>query len=431
MAKRVQRLTDRAVRNAKVGFHADGTGLYLQVTSAAARSWVFRYKMNGRARDMGLGSYPVVTLAAAREKAEDWRRRRREGEDPIEARKAVQSAQRLADVRAIRFQHCAEQLIASQEVGWRNAKHRQQWRNTLATYAYPILGKVPVADVDTGLVLQVLQQRVAVGDDKSVALWNARPETASRLRGRIEAVLSSAKARGFRTGENPATWRGHLDNLLPPRSKIRRVVHHPALHYRDLPQFMARLRAKDSISARALEFTVLCAARTGEVLGVKFDEIDLEERVWVVPAERMKAGQEHRVPLSSRAAAILREMAAIQLSEYVFPGGKLGKPLSNMALLMLLRDLHPGFTVHGFRSTFKDWAGEATSFPDHLSEMALAHVSADKVRAAYARSDLFQKRRELMEAWALHCEPPSLAAKSTPGQRGLRQPAAWQLSTTE
>jgi integrase len=406
MAKRVERLTDRAVRNAKMGFHADGGGLYLQVTSAAAKSWVFRFKVNGRARDMGLGSYPDVSLGGARGMAEECRRQRREGEDPIETRKFVRAARRLADARAITFQDCAEQLISAHEAGWRNPKHRQQWRNTLATYAYPILGKVPVADVDTALVLKVLQQPVAV-DAKKATLWSSKPETASRVRGRIEAVLSSAKARGFRTGENTATWRGHLDSLLPPSSKVRRIVHHAAMNFRDLPAFMASLKSNDSISARALEFTILCASRTGEVLGTMFDEFDLEDRVWRVPAERMKAGQEHRVPLSSRAVAIVKGMAGIRINDYVFPGVKRGKPLSNMALLMLLRDLHPGITVHGFRSSFKDWASETTSFPDHVSEMALAHVSADKVRAAYARGDLFRKRRELMEAWAAYCEPSS------------------------
>jgi integrase len=268
-----------------------------------------------------------------------------------------------------------------------------------------------VALVDTDLVLRVLQQQVEVGDKRKLPLWNAIPETARRLRGRIEAVLSSARARGLRTGENPANWRGHLASLLPPRSRVRPVVHYPALDYRNLPELMAKLRANNSISARALEFTILCAARTGEVLGAKFDEIDLEERVWVVPAERMKAGQEHRVPLSARAVSILRELGAIRLGNHIFPGGKRGKPLSQGALLMLLRDLHPTITVHGFRSTFKDWASETTSFPDHLSELALAHVSADKVRAAYARSDLFQKRRELMEAWVDYCESAPRVAK--------------------
>lgn len=417
MAKRVERLTDKAVKNAKIGFHLDGGGLYLQVTSAAARSWVFRYKINGRARDMGLGSYPDLSLAEARDVAEKWRRRRREGADPIEARKAERVAERLADARAVTFKDCAEQLITSQEAGWRNAKHRQQWRNTLATYVYPILGKLPVADIDTSLVLKVLQQHVANGEHKKATLWNAKPETASRIRGRIEAVLSSAKARGFRTGENTAAWRGHLDNLLPRRSKVRRVLHHPALDFRDVPTFMANLRANDSISARALEFTVLCAARTGEVLGAKFNEFDLQDCVWQVPAERMKAGQEHRVPLPPRAAAIIVEMSEIRLNDYVFPGGKRGKPLSNMALLMLLRGLQPGITVHGFRSTFKDWASETTSFPDHISEMVLAHASADKVRAAYARSDLFRKRRELMDEWAKHCEPARKRRQNVPKTR--------------
>ena len=257
-------------------------------------------------------------------------------------------------------------------------------------------------------------------DGKQAPLWNVRSETASRLRGRIEAVLSWAKARDLRTGENPAHWRGHLDQLLPTRSKVRRVRHHPALPYAEVPALTAELRSHTSISARALEFAVLTAARSGEALGARWDEIDLKRGIWVVPGERMKGGKEHRVPLAPRAVEILNEMAEIQLNEFVFFGTKQGRPLSNMAMLMLLRDLRPGVTVHGFRSAFKDWASEATSFPDYLSEAALAHASADKVRAAYARSDLFEKRRKLMEAWAQHCQREAASAEVVPLQRRLK-----------
>ena len=402
MATRIKRLTDRTVKALKgkrlKGLHPDGNGLYLQIFASGAGSWIFRFKIDGRARDMGLGSLTDVSLARAREKAAQARQQRDEGKDPIVEREAQRAQERLAKARSITFQNCAEQLIASHEAGWRSPKHKTQWRNTLSTYAYPILGDIPVADVNTDLVMRVLQP-----------IWRPKTATASRLRGRIEAVLSWAKARGLRLGENPAQWRGHLDHLLPARSKVQRVVHHAALPYRDLPVFMAKLRARERIAPRALEFVILTAARTGEVLGAKFNEFDFEQWLWTVPAERMKGGKEHRVPLSPRAIAIVEEMAAKRLSDLVFPGARRGRPMSAMTLLTLLRDLHPGVTTHGFRSTFKDWASETTSFPDHLSEMALAHISADKVRAAYARSDLFQKRRELMEIWARYCDskPPA------------------------
>jgi integrase len=406
MAQRINRLSAVKVAAAKAkGLYADGGGLYLQVSGTGSKSWIFRYKLDGRTRDMGLGSLIDVSLAQARDRAAEARRWRGQGKDPIAAREAQRAQERLDKARATTFQDCAERLIESHEVGWRNAKHRAQWRSTLATYAYPILGSLPVADIDTGLVLKVLQQPVKGEAGKKAPLWNARTETASRLRGRMEAVLSWAKAQGMRTGENPAQWRGHLENLLPARSKVQRVTHHPALPYRELPAFMAQLRHRDSITARALEFTILCAARTGETLGCRFDELDLEERLWTVPADRMKGGLEHRVPLSARAVAIAKEMAAVRVSEFVFPGAKHDKPLSNMALLMLVRELRPGITVHGFRSTFKDWCAEQTSFPDHLSEMALAHISADKVARAYQRGDLLKKRRELAEAWARYCGP--------------------------
>ena len=423
MARTTHQLTAITVANLKdKGLHPDGNGLYLRVTESGTKNWIYRYTLDGKARDMGLGPLTTVSLAKARAAADDCRRLRREGLNPIEARRAQRAVQAAPEARAPTFRACAEQLIASHEVGWRNAKHRQQWRNTLATYAYPIIGELPVTTVDTELVLQVLQQPIQIEGSKMTPLWNAKSETASRVRGRIESVLNWAKARNYRdrTSANPATWRGHLDHLLPARSKVRCVRHHPSLPYAEVPALTAELRSLTSISARALEFAVLTAARSGEVFGARWDEIDLKRRIWVVPGERMKGRKEHRVPLAPRAVEILDEMAEIQLNEFVFFGTKQGRPLSNMAMLMLLRDLRPGVTVHGFRSAFKDWASEATSFPDYLSEAALAHASADKVRAAYARSDLFEKRRKLMEAWAQYCQRKPASAEVVPLQRRIK-----------
>jgi integrase len=418
MAKTTFRLTAVTVENLKAkGLHPDGNGLYLRITETGTKSWIYRYYVDGKARDMGLGPLDGVSLAKARRAADQYRRQRQEGLNPIEARKVRLSIEALAAAPAPTFKECAEQLIASHEVAWRNAKHRQQWKNTLAIYAYPILGEKPVTDVDTEMVLKVLQQPVEVAQGKKTSLWNARSETAGRLRGRVEAVLSWSKARGLRGGENPAQWRGHLDQLLPARSKVRRVRHHPALPYAELPTFMAGLRENSSISARALEFLILTASRTSEVRGAHWHEIDLDAKLWVVPATRMKAQREHKVPLSGRAVAILNALAKVRLNDHLFFGLKEGKPLSDMALLMLLRDLRPGITTHGFRSTFKDWASETTSFPDHVSEAALAHVAADKVRAAYARSDLFEKRRKLMGAWAAYCSRKPVSAEVVPLKR--------------
>lgn len=381
----------RAKTLSKPGLHADGGGLYLQVTRTADgranRSWVFRFVVQGRERKMGLGSAQDVSLARARELAGACRLQRLDGHDPLRQRE-----QSREEAKPLSFAECADQLVASHEAGWKNAKHRQQWRNTLATYAYPIMGNLSVVDVNTDHVMRALQP-----------IWTTKPETAGRLRGRIEAVLSWAKARGLRTGENPATWRGHLDQLLPPKNKVRRVKHHAALPYTELPGFMAELLARGGVAAPALAFVILTAARTGEALGAQWPEIDLKAKLWTVPAERIKAGREHRVPLSGAAVAVLDRMASIRENEFVFPGQRDGRQLSDMALLMLLRDIRPGVTSHGFRSTFKDWAAELTATPNFISEAALAHVVADKVEAAYRRGDLLEKRRELMEAWATFC----------------------------
>jgi integrase len=325
---------------------------------------------------------------------------RRNGVDPIDYRREERAKAKLDGARGMTFRQCAEAFIASHEPAWKNEKHRQQWRNTLKTYVNPVFGDAPVMNVDTGLVLQVLEP-----------IWTTKAETASRVRGRIEAVLDWAKAKGARQGENPALWRGHLTNLLPKHTKVARVRHHPALPYAEIPAFMGELRAHSGISHRALEFVILTAARTDEGIGAPWHEVDLDKRLWVVPAERMKGGREHRIPLCSRAIAILKEMAEIRQSDYVFPGLKEDMPLSNMALLMVVREMRPGITVHGFRSTFKDWCAECTHFPNFLSEAALAHVVADKVEAAYRRADLLEKRRKLMEHWAAYCARTPFSAK--------------------
>jgi integrase len=395
----INRLTAVTVTNIKAkGLYPDGGGLYLRVTPTGTKSWIFRFTRGGVTHDMGLGPVASISLARARELTAEAGRKRLEGRDPIRAREAERAAARRLEAGAATFTYCAEQFIASREIGWRDPRHAKLWRSTLHTYAYPILGELPVAAIDTTLIMRVLEP-----------IWASKPETASRVRSRMEAVLDWAKVRGFRDGENAARWRGHLDHLLPASSKVRRVRHHPALPYAEMPAFMEALRSNDGIAPRALEFAILTAARTREALLAAWGEIDFGARVWAVPADRMKGGNEHRVPLCDRAVAILREMQEIRQNELLFPGFKLGRPLCNMSLRRVLHDLRPGMTTHGFRSTFKDWASETTSFPDHVSEAALAHVSADKVRSAYARSDLFDKRRKLMEAWERHCARPATA----------------------
>jgi integrase len=394
MGKRVSRLTALKVNALKVkGLYPDGGGLNLQVASTGAKSWIFRFKAQGKTRDMGLGSLSTVSLAEARVLAANCRRDRLAGIDPIEARKKQRAKQQMEAAKAIIFDQARDHYIIAHATGWRNAKHRAQWTSTLTTYATPVIGKMPVQDVDTALILKVLEP-----------IWSTKTETASRVRGRIESILDWAKARGLRTGENPARWRGHLQNLLAKRSKVQRIVHHPALSYDQIGKFMKQLKAHNSVSARALEFTILTAARTGEALGATFDEVDVHAGLWTVAPGRMKANRQHRVPLTDRAIAIIKEMAEQRTSAFLFAGQRLGKPLSNMSLLMLLRDMGYGHvTVHGFRSTFRDWAAEKTNFTREVAEAALAHVVGDKVEAAYRRGDLFDKRRQLMNAWAKHC----------------------------
>jgi integrase len=395
MARRIGKLSAVAVTQTKKrGYYSDGGGLFLQVGPTGAKSWVFRFRQAGRLREMGLGPLHTVRLAEAREKALDCRKARLEGRDPIEARRTERMAARTDAAKAMTFKECAEAYITSHRTGWRNPKHASQWGATLETYVYPHFGALPVAAVDTGLVLKAIEP-----------IWATKPETAGRVRGRIEAILDWAKVRGYRDGENPARWRGHLQQLLPARSKVRRVEHHAALPYREIGAFMTELRAQEGVAARAFEFAILTAARTGEVIGARWDEINMAERLWTIPPERMKGGREHRVPLSNTAIAIIEQMAAIRQSDFVFPGAQPGRSFSNMALLMTLRRMGRGdLTAHGFRSTFRDWAAERTNFPAEVAEMALAHAVGDKVEAAYRRGDLFEKRQRLAEAWAGCCE---------------------------
>ncbi|MET3841826.1 site-specific integrase [Bradyrhizobium sp. OAE829] len=401
MARSIGRLTALKVEKAKrPGMYADGGGLYLRVTEDGTKNWVYRFMLSGRPRWMGMGPLHTIGLAEARNRAAECRRQRHDGIDPIEARRAGRQQARLRSAKAITFKECASKYIATNRAGWRNAKHAAQWEATLATYAEPVIGALSVQSIDMTLVLKVIEP-----------IWTTKPETAGRLRGRIESILDWARVRGYCEGENPARWRGHLDKVLPARSKVRKVEHHAALPYAALPGFLMSLREQEGIAASALEFAILTAARTGETLGVLWSEIDLLDKVWTVPAGRMKAGRDHRVPLSTRSVAILGTMKSLRHVDagdaYVFPGGKRGKPLSNMAFLMLLRRMgRDDLTAHGFRSSFRDWAAERTNFPAEVPEMALAHTVSDKTVAAYNRSDLFEKRRRLMTQWASFCTAP-------------------------
>jgi integrase len=398
VARTIGKLTALKVDKARqAGMYGDGGGLWLRITPDGAKNWVFRYMLNGRPRWMGMGPLHTINLAEARKRAAEHRLRRHDGIDPIEARRAERLQARLDAAKAVTFKECAEAYIKTHRAGWRNGKHAAQWGATLGTYAEPVIGKLSVQAIDTALVLKVLEP-----------IWTTKPETAGRVRGRIEAILDWAKARGYRASENPARWRGHLDKLLPARGKVRRVEHHAAMPYAALPAFLIELRAQEGIAARALEFAILTAARTGETIGARWSELDLLDKTWTVPAERMKARREHRVPLSARALAILEEMQRLRPAGdgdgYVFPGGKAGHPLSNMAFLMLLRRMaHADLTAHGFRATFKTWASERTSFQNEIVEASLAHVIGSKVEQAYRRGDMFDKRRRLMQQWATFC----------------------------
>ena len=379
------RLTARKVETAKPGKYSDGGNLYLIVSPNGSRKWVLRFTWRGRAKEMGLGTPATVSLADAREKAASARRKIAQGLNPIDERKRTSGVPTFGEM--------ADQVRETLSAGFRNEKHKAQWKSTLATYAAPLRDK-PVDTVTTDDVLAILKP-----------IWTTKPETASRVRGRIEKVLDAAKAKGFREGENPARWRGHLDHLLPRPSKLARG-HHAAMPYDHVAAFVAGLREREAIAGLALELCILTAARSGEILGMRWDEIDLDKKIWTVPAHRMKAGREHRVPLSQRATAILVRLTEQRSGDFVFAGQRRGEPLSNKALETMLRRMKiENATVHGFRSSFRDWAGNETGYPRELIETALAHVIGNQAEQAYRRSDALEKRRNLMEAWANYCEP--------------------------
>lgn len=391
MTRTLNRLSARAVATLSTpGRHADGGGLYLFISGDGRRRWIYRFTLQQKIREMGIGSASRagVSLQEARGRAAAARELVALGQNPLEVRRIAV----LETEAKVTFGAMADEHIERMRPAWRNAKHAAQWTMTLTKYAAPLREKA-VEDVDTEDVLAVLQP-----------LWQSRPETASRVRGRIESVLDAAKARGLRGGQNPAQWRGHLDQLLPRRQKLTRG-HHAALPYDQLPAFVADLQLRQAPSARLLEFVILTACRAGEALGARWGEFDLEKAFWTVPAQRMKAGKPHRVPLSGRALQLLlaQRDSAGQNADLVFLGPR-GGAMSNMAMAQLLKRIGRGdITVHGFRSSFRDWAAEATDFSHEVCEMALAHVISNKAEAAYRRGDLFAKRRELMEAWSAYC----------------------------
>lgn len=398
MARGIGTLTAMAVEKEKIpGRYADGGGLYLQVGPTGSKAWIYRYQLGGQRREMGLGPVATLKLAEARTAAGDCRKQVTNGIDPLDARREADRIAALDRAKTMTFKSCAEAYIEAHEPSWRNPKHCQQWKNTLDAYAYPLIGALSVAQIDTGLVMKIIEP-----------IWSSKTETASRLRGRIEAILDWARVRGYRTGENPARWRGHLDQLLPKRAKVQRVEHHAALPYSKVSDFVAGLQKLDGVSALAFEFLILTATRTSETLGAMWSEIDLEQKIWTIPADRIKAGREHKIPLSPRALVILAKAKKLKPDNakdaFVFPGIRTGKGLAGMALLALLRRIErTDITPHGFRSTFRDWAAERTNFPRDVAEMALAHAIGDKVEAAYRRGDLFEKRRRMMDAWATFC----------------------------
>jgi integrase len=389
MARQYEKLTSRFCRMViKRGLYGDGGGLNFKVGPTGGKSWVFRSKSNGRTRDMGLGRYPDVGLAEARDKALECRRLRRNGLDPI-----VERDKSKPRLEIPTFRQCAERYIADNQAAWRNPKHKRDWENSLATYAYPVIGNLSADAVDLAAVLRVIQPH-----------WESKTVTMDRVRSRIELILAWATTRGYRQGDNPAQWRRNLETLLPKKSRITKVEHMAALPYAEAPAFMARLREEEGIAARALELAILTCTRSNEVLGARWSEIDLAARLWVIPAERMKTEREHRVPLSEAAVAVLEAMQAVRISDLVFPGPRAGGRLHERVMLDLLKQLLPDMvvTVHGFRATFSTWVTEQTRFTPEERELALAHAVGNKVVEAYQRSDMFDRRRRLAEAWERH-----------------------------
>lgn len=385
----IHKLSPRKVASAPQGKYEDGGGLRLVVSKTSSRKWVLRLTINGKRREMGLGSYPDVGLADARSKASVCRQQPKENVDPIQARRVEQEA-------IPTFTSCSARYIRTHRKGWKNVKHARQWVSTLKTYAKPSIGSMPVDAISTEDVLGILSP-----------IWTTKTETAKRIQGRIENILDFAAAHKYRDALNPARWRGHLDMLLPKPSRVKTVIHHPAMPYSEVPGFLDELSKNISISALALRLLILTASRSGEILQAKWSEVDLEDAVWTIPAERMKARREHRVPLSDAALTVLKALPRIDGNPYLFPGARYGKPLSNMVMLQLMRGMGYGpkgtkgkYVPHGFRSSFRDWSGEVSSFPRDVAEMALAHTIENKVEAAYRRGDLFEKRTKMMEAWA-------------------------------
>ena len=395
-------LTSKKVERKKTpGRYFDAHGLYLQVRNADNKSWLLRYERDGKERWHGLGPVHAFNLKEARLRARKVRQLLADGVDPIDNRRAERAARALEAAKAMTFKQCAEAYIAANEGAWKNAKHAAQWASTLKTYVYPHIGHLAVADVDTGLVLKCIEP-----------IWRDKTETASRVRGRVESILDWATVRKYRTGDNPARWLGHLEHVLPSKGKLAKVNHHAALPYAELPDFIRRLREREGMAARALELAILTAARTGEIIGTRWDEIDLDDKVWTIPAGRMKGGREHKVTLSERAIQLLRALPTEEGNPHIFIGPRPGSGLSNMSMTAVLRRMgHGDITVHGMRSSFRDWAAERTNYPNHVVEMALAHAVADKVEAAYRRGDLLKKRFALAEAWARFCASPPVTSE--------------------
>ena len=415
MARQLQRLSALQVTKlTKPGLYGDGGGLTLQITPTGAKSWLLRYMIAGKPFGMGLGPTHTVSLADARKKALDARKLLIDCINPLSARKQNQVAAALAAAKMMTFDQCAEAYILAHQAGWKNAKHRDQWANTLNTYASPVFGHLPVAAIDTGLVVKCL-----------ATIWDSKTETASRLRGRIESVLGWATTSGYRTGENPARWKGHLENLLATISKTSRTKNHPSLPWPRMGAFMSALRLRDGVSARAVEFAILTACRSGEVRGARWAEFDIAGKLWTIPAARMKAKREHQVPLSDPAVALLASLRKGSEDGVVFAGTK-GQPLSDMALTAMIRRMNGDdkpvwvdangerITVHGFRSSFRMWAAEATDFPREVAEHALAHQLPDTVERAYQRGSQFAKRAALMAQWAVYCATAPVDTGGTP-----------------
>lgn len=406
MARRVRILNARQVeKTTEPGYYFDGAGLYLQIAKGGSKSWILRYVLEGRAREMGLGSLVTFSLAEARLRATEQRQLIADGIDPIAARQARLQASRLAQANTITFDQAAAAFIEANESGWRSDKHGEQWRNTLATYASPVIGELPVSAITTPLILQILHP-----------IWATKTETATRVRGRMEKVLDWAKVQGYRTGDNPAAWRGHLSEALPKPSRVANAGHHAALPWAEIGAFMKALRAMPGAASLATQLIILTATRTSEVIEAKWSEFDLDARVWVIPRTRMKGFREHRIPLSPQAVAVLHQIKwENHASDYVFPNARLEKPISNMACLSVLKRMgRTDLTVHGFRSTFRDWAAESTAYPRDVCEMALAHAIEDKSEAAYRRGDLLEKRTLLMADWGAWCDASVASSQATP-----------------